>query len=373
MGETVLIRRGDQTPGAAFGLPCHRIPALAVTDSSLVVVWDVREDWRDLPGAFDLVLTASNDGGVTWESPRILRAHDQSGGFGDASLTWDPVRGRLLCWYVGSGGRSFFTADAGAQGAGLSLWCATSDDAGLTWRHREHTASLKPADVTGMFAASGNGICLVQGRWAGRCVQPMVMRDVDGRHWATMALSDDGGESWRLGARLGPDCDENKVVELENGRLLLQARSTPRRRQAYSDDGGETFSAPQPHPALTDPGCNGGLARLGEDLVCSLLDDETRRRRLVVRHSRDHGATWSAGVVVDEGAAAYSVVAAALDGSLLIVWESGDYDALRFRRLTRGELGLDGAAPTLVPRRDDGVVARDPEVAPDRDVSRGVR
>lgn len=367
--ETVLAARGDRTPGAAFAAPCHRIPALASSDGRLIAAWDVRQDWRDLPGAFDLVSRTSDDGGHEWAPVRVLRAHTPGlagvapTGFGDASLTWDAGRRRLVCWHVASHGRSFFTAEP-APGVGLSLWCSLSDDGGHTWRHVDWS-SLRPAGITGMFAASGNGICLRVGARAGRLVQPMVMRDVEGRHWAVMALSDDGGLTWRLGERIGPDCDENKVVELADGRLLLHARSRPRRRQAYSSDGGETFTAPVPHPALVDPACNGGLVRVGDVLVCSLLDDETARRRLVLRTSVDDGATWSTSIVVDEGAAAYSVLVALDEETLGLAWEAGDYDALLFRRIALAELGLDGAQATLSARASAGDAAADPEVAPD--------
>ncbi len=48
--------------------------------------------------------------------------------------------------------------------------------------------------------------------------------------------------SWALGERVGPDCDENKVLGLPDGSALLHARATPRRRSARSTDGGETIS-----------------------------------------------------------------------------------------------------------------------------------
>ena len=109
----VLARSGDPSPGSAFDAPCYRIPALAVTASGrLLAAWDVRADWRDLPGPFDLVVRHSDDHGRTWTSPRVLRLHDGEHGFGDASLI-ATASGRLLCWYVGSTGESFFSAPTG--------------------------------------------------------------------------------------------------------------------------------------------------------------------------------------------------------------------------------------------------------------------
>lgn len=353
-----LARAGAPFPGAAFAAPRYRIPALAVTASGRVLAaFDVRADWRDLPGDFDLVVRHSDDHGRTWTPPRLLRGHEPGHGFGDASLLYDPASGRTLCWHVGSRGRSFFTADADD---GLELWLSTSTDDGLTWTHRD-LSGLRPAGVTGMFASSGNGTVTA----SGRLLQPFVLRR-EGRHFTVSGFSDDGGITWSLGVPVGPDCDESKLLGLPDGSVLLHARATPRRRAARSTDDGMAFGAPLPDPALTDPACNGGLALLGDAVVCTTLDDPGERRRLVARASRDAGVTWDTPVMVDAGAAAYSVAAPLADGALGLAWESGDYDAVLFARVTRAELGLDGAAPTLVPHPGRPGAAKPPEVAPDQ-------
>ncbi len=249
----MLASSGDPFPGSAFAAPVYRIPALAVTGSGRVLAaYDVRLDWRDLPGDFDIALRHSDDHGLTWSDARVLRRHEPGRGFGDASFVVDPDSGRVFCWYVGSTGRSFFSAEAGPDAAGLELWLSVSDDDGLTWRHRDLTA-LKPADVTGMFASSGNGSVTRT-----RLLQPFVLRTTDGQHYAATAYSDDGGDTWTLGERVGPDCDENKVLGLPDGSVLLHARATPRRRAARSVDGGRTFSAPCPTPRWSTPRATAG-------------------------------------------------------------------------------------------------------------------
>lgn len=356
-----LATTGEPLPGSAFASPCYRIPALAVTRTGRVLAaWDVRADWRDLPGPFDLVYRVSDDNGATWSDVRVLRRRTDEGGFGDASFIVAPD-GTLLCWYVGSTGRSFFTADVGPEGEGLSLWLASSSDDGDTWSHRDLTAMLKPGDIAGMFASSGNGVALS----TGRLVQPFVLRTREGQHYAAQALSDDGGATWALGERIGPDCDENKVVERPDGQVLLHARARPRRRWALSSDGAASFSAPTPHEDLVDPACNGGLARWGDDIVSTLLDDPELRRRLTLRVSPDGGQSWGAPVLLDGGAAAYSVATELADGRLGVLWEAGDYAALRFVSISRSEAGLDGGQATFEPCESAGGSAAPPEVAPD--------
>ncbi|GAA4901033.1 sialidase family protein [Tessaracoccus lubricantis] len=356
-----LAKTGEPLEGSAFDAPCYRIPALAVTATGRVIAaWDVRADWRDLPGPFDLVHRTSDDSGQTWSDVKVLRRRTDAGGFGDASFLVS-ASGALHCWYVGSTGRSFFTADAGPDGEGLRLWLATSIDDGDTWTHRDLTAELKPADVTGMFASSGHGATLS----TGRLLQPFVLRTLAGEHFVAMAYSDDHGDTWQLGERIGPDCDENKVVELPDGRVLLHARTRPRRRWAISTDGGISFSQPVPHEQLVDPACNGGLARWADDLVCTLLDDPRERRRLALRVSHDGGTTWGDSVMIDNGACAYSVAAELPDGRLGVLWEAGDYAALNFAAIARSEVGLDGGVVTLTAIESDGGSAAPPEVAPD--------
>ena len=77
-----------------------------------------------------------------------------------------------------------------------------------------------------------------------------------------------------------------------------------------------------------------------ERLVISLLDHETDRCRLVLRVSDDAGLTWSPSIVVDPGAAAYSVLAVLPDGDLGLVYEVGDYQGIRFIRIGVDELGF---------------------------------
>lgn len=337
MRTSVIAEAGDPWPSAAFTRPIPRIPALTVTTTGrILVAHDVREDWRDLPAEFDIVLRRSDDGGATWSAPRLLRRHHPGHGFGDASLITVPSSGDVLCWYVGSTGESYFSARA--DGPGLELWLAVSHDDGETWTHRDLSA-LRPAGVAGMFCSSGNGTVLDDGT----LVQPFVAR-IDGHNWAICATSADGGASWTMGAPVGPDCDENKVIGLGDGRVLMHARHRPTRMSCRSTDSGCTFSAPRPSPELVDPACNGGLARVGGVLVASMCDHPTERRRLGVHLSFDEGGSWTPAVLVDDGATAYSTLAALDEETLVLVWEADNY-----QRILASVIGLD----------ELGVVSRD--------------
>ena len=201
------------------------------------------------------------------------------------------------------------------------------------------------------------------------------MRDAEGNHWSVVAASDDNGRSWTLGDPVGPDCDENKVVEIttaaeSEAEVLLHARATPLRRQAVSSDGGASFTRPEPHPCPVGARVQRWTGQVGNLLVCSLLDDPEERRNLGLRFSTDSGATWSDPVAIDTGASAYSVVAELADGALGVLWEAGDYSELRFARITQEldahRLHTPDQIPLFEPLTSPGGSAKPPEVAPAR-------
>ena len=162
-----------------------------------------------------------------------------------------------------------------------------------------------------------------------------MLRSTEGELFTAAALSDDHGLTWRLGERVGPDCDETKLLGLPSGEVLLHARATPLRKVARSTDGGESFSSVVADPELTDPACNGGLAPWGDSVACTLVKHPTQRIGIVLRTSDDAGATWSQPITLTDDPAAYSVATALPDGSLLVVWEGGNCDDLRMVTVVR--------------------------------------
>lgn len=329
------------------GYPVYRIPALAVTNQgTLVAAYDGRPTMADVPSNIALLVRRSTDGGATWRARQVVRADSAPVGYGDPSLLVDRQTGRIFLFHVAAVRQGFVGSATGADESDPDVLQADyswSDDDGVTWRHRRITAAIKDPAWGGLFAASGQGIQVRHGPHAGRLVQQFVVRH-RGANWAASAISDDHGATWRMGRPIGPGLDENKTVELSDGRVLLDSRARPYRLRAWSTDGGETYAGLRAEPRLVDPGNNGAIIRYdataaagsarARRLVFSNTADSTSRRNLLVRLSCDDGATWPVAIPVEPGPAAYSTLVSLPGGDVGVLYERGEYRYITFARFT---------------------------------------
>ncbi|REF29723.1 sialidase-1 [Calidifontibacter indicus] len=386
--ERVVAARGHD------GYRQYRIPALAVSPrGTLSAAYDGRPNLDDLPNPIDLLLRRSFDGGRTWQPQQVVRTGVGLEGFGDPSLLVDNETGRIFMFHAAGTKAGFFESGVGVEPADEAqhVDLSWSDDDGQTWQHRRITGELKAAassaggvstraarkvatpgstgeNMAGIFAASGVGIQIHTGPFAGRLVQQFVVL-VDGKIRAVSGLSDDHGDTWRLGSLIGPSADgvdpnENKVVCLADGRLLWHSRAYPVRLQAISTDGGETWSTPTPVRDLPDPSDNGSVARFDglpqldlarpetdTWLIASHNHDTALRRNTVLRLSTDEGRTWPHTLSICAGSSAYSTVQRLPDGRIGVLYERQGYTEIVFtsidaqQLIDAGELPADGRRP----------------------------
>ncbi|MCR9295032.1 MAG: glycoside hydrolase [bacterium] len=379
-GETVtLFQNGD-------GYNVFRIPAtIQAANGDILVFCEAREGGD--ASAIDLVLRRSSDGGATWGPMDLVLDNDD---FQDlyqeatVPITVGNPAPVVDLLDVENPGRIWlpFTVENDR------VFVTYSDDHGQSWSpRREITESVK-LEPWGWYATGPvHSIQLQSGPHRGRLVIPADHRiGIDGADQGDMGaqliLSDDHGQTWRLGAvdasyDDGLNANETTVVELADGRLYLstrdqKGRAPGNRGAAFSIDGGESFVRPnnssfaafEPLLAPMDPPVvQGALLRVdlaNGDQVNSLVlfsgpDEDgpsgAGRSDLRIRFSRDAAATWHDGALVHVGPAAYSDMVWLRPEHIGIVYEAGDrqnsrYDRIDFQRLSISEaMGINGASP----------------------------
>ena len=347
------------------GVHTYRIPAMTVArDGTLVVAFDARnQSAGDLPGDIDILVRRSSDLGRTWSAAQ--RVVDFAGGIGggDASLLTDRDTGRIFLFYAyAPPGVGLFKSNSDRDPASVRtqhphvIW---SDDAGRTWEGpRNLIADIKPEGARGMFATSGHGIQLSAYSPApGRLLQPYAWLDGNGAMHAGNAYSDDHGKTWRMGPSIGRGLDENKAVELADGRVMQNIRAFRDRTSrlvATSRDGGITFDGAVPDATLVDPRNNADIIRVHPDaapaahdarmLLFSNTANAGRRVDLTVRLSCDSGQTWPVARVLHPGPAMYSTMVRLPDGTFGIFYENGNGEGMTFARFNLAWLGWSAPA-----------------------------
>ncbi|QEH38844.1 Sialidase precursor [Aquisphaera giovannonii] len=328
------------------GYFAYRIPAIEVAaDGSLLAFAEARKHGLDDPGFgkqdIDLVLRRSRDGGRTWSPMKVVEDPGELWSAANPAALVDRSSGRVWLLYLRcKPGRNTETARPGTDDS--QVLARTSDDHGETWSD--------PIDLTRVSRDFDDP------RWRCSVVGPGGMiQDRRGRLLAAcwrfapfgnFALSsEDHGKTWRRSAMVPAAMgDECQLVELADGRLMMDIRQEEGDRRAFSlsDDGGKSWSPHRPGLPATPVAC--AIERLpgaspGEgDRIAWTGPKGPGRRDLVVRISSDEGRTFPAERLIAAGHAAYSDLAVLKDGSLGVLWERGadrGYQFVTFTRLTR--------------------------------------
>lgn len=335
------------------GFPNYRIPALAVsTEGTVLASYDGRPTGVDAPGPNSVLQRASHDGGRTWQEQTEVhggRASDPVEGYSDPSYVVDRETGHIFNFHVKSYDQGFIGSQPGVDPDDrdvLHAEVSVSTDDGDTWQHRTITADITPdPGVRSRFASAGQGIQLKYGKHAGRLVQQYTIINADEEFQAVSVYSDDHGRTWQAGEPVGTGMDENKTVELSDGRVMLNSRDSDGsgyRKVAISEDGGATYGEVSVDEELPDPANNASIVRAfpnaeqGSDrakvLLFSNAADQDDRANGTVRASCDDGRTWPIARAFAPGeGTAYSTLATLPDGDVGLLYEP-DHENVRFAK-----------------------------------------
>jgi sialidase-1 len=304
---------------------CYRIPAMVTaTNGDLVVAIDERvPSCQDLMGNRDIniVIRRSPDQGHSWTEIQRVVDFPESQSASDPSMIVDQVSGEIILFYN--------YMDLDKEKDVYYLHIVKSQDHGQSWS--------KPEDITSQitkkewhkdfkFITSGRGIQCRNGT----LLHCMVNLD----HGLHLFGSDDHGKSWYLIDTPIKPGNESKVVELADGRWMINSRANGKglRFVHVSSDHGLSWIS-KPEPELIDPGCNGSIIRYTSihdgyeknRLLFSNAKMKEGRKNLTVRVSYDEGQSWSEGKTIYKGSAAYSSLTVLENGRIGLIFEKDLY------------------------------------------------
>lgn len=326
----------NQDPDAPMRMPAmggsgdyHTIcgPVLArTTGGTLLMFAEGRHDARDDFGNIDVILRRSTDWGATWSDIQVVHRNGD-GQVGNTCPIVDHDTGRihlLTCTGV-EDEMEILTGSSHRE-----VWHSSSDDDGVTWSGRRNISAMARRDGWYWYATGpAAGIQVRAGRHRGRLVAPAnhsYLMPGGGYEYACHALySDDGGDTWQIGAASEPGGNENQIAEAGDDLLIqdirLQTNRTGCRAYRYSRDGGATWGTMQSDPSRPCTRCQGSIISLDQrpDGTHNILLasnpqpvgrrlDLGRREHLVARMSTDGGRTWPRRLVVEPSYAGYSTL-----------------------------------------------------------------
>lgn len=307
------------------GVACYRIPSIVTApNGDLIAAIDERvptcHDVKYNPN-INIVVRRSSNNGKTWSPIETVVDFPLGQSGSDPSMIVDRETKEIFLFYN--------YMDLDKEKNVIYLHMVKSFDNGKTWS--------KPIDITHQvakpewrtdfkFITSGRGIQTK----SGKLLHTMVNLE-NGMH---LIESDDHGKTWNLIDTPIVPGDESKVVELADGRWMINVRvnKAGMRYVHISDDEGKTWNT-SPAPELIDPACNASIVRYTstEDgfkknrLLFSNAKSANKRVNMTVHISYDEGKTWSESKTIYTGGSAYSSMTILENGDIGLFFEKDDY------------------------------------------------
>jgi sialidase-1 len=269
----------DQSTGRIF-LMYQRVPSGLSEGSSKIA------DGYDSPNAYRSLLTWTDNGGTTWQTPEDV-----------TRFVKRPTGVKTIC-----------------SGPGI----------GIQLTRGSHRGRLIIPFNEGPY-----------GHWNNYA----VFSDDHGKHWH-MGENAPGAQVPDAKGHLHSQVNEVQMAELSDGSVLFNSRQfagNAVRKQAVSHDGGATWSDVTEAPELRDPSCMGSLLRyrFGRHDSGVLLysgPDSAKRENGTLYASFDDGKTWPLKKLLIPGDFAYSVLIALPGNEIGCLYETDNYRKIQFTR-----------------------------------------
>jgi len=194
--------------------------------------------------AYNIALSTSADGGTSWSAPLTPHTDNTPTDHGFVSLfPWSDGIGAV--WLDGRNmkpdtGKKFSSAEKKTYG-GMSLRYARLDYAGKTLEDGEIDNLVCDCCQTDVALATAGPVVVYRNRTTGEIRDISVTRYVDGGWAEPITVSDD---PWKIAG-----CPVNgPAIEADGNNIVVAWYGSPKRKSrvkiAWSQDGGQTFTAP---------------------------------------------------------------------------------------------------------------------------------
>ena len=355
---TILLRAKGQDK-----CDTYRIPGLVTTSKgTLIAVYDNRyNNSKDLQEDIDIGMSRSTDGGQTWEPMKVIMDMGEYGGrsqrlngCGDPCVLYDHLNHTIwvaALWMSGSSPDQmlWWASKPGMtpEETGQFLLVKSTDD-GLTWSAPINiTSQIKTPGWQLLLQGPGRGITLKDGTlvFPAQFKTDIGTKAIDGGQYtchSTIVYSKDAGATWQIGTGAKSNTTEAQVVELADGRLMLNMRDDRNRSDkgesngravATTSDWGRTWAVhPSSNSALQEPNCMASLiaadvtiaGKNQQVLFFSNPNSKTERTHMTIKASLDGGMTWPTAFVTELNSGSgygYSCMTLVDDQTIGIVYE----------------------------------------------------
>lgn len=351
--ETGTIKSGDQilfSPGDD-NVREYRIPSLITTHKgTLIAACDARVKRKgDLPNNIDIAIRRSEDNGETWEAIKYAIKSGATEGSCDPSIIVDKETGTIWMFVLhGNEGVGLWQSKAGIDESTTGhIYVIKSDDDGLTWSEPLNINSMvKNPEWLCALAAPGRGFQMKNGT----LVIPGYFRSEKEPNLLCSYIfySKDHGETWSYSTTPAENTTECTVVELADGRLMLNMRNhynKGMRAISYTSDLGTNWTPLRFDEELIDPVCQANMIEYDYNdeklLLFANSASSKGRKNQSIKISYDEGDTWPIQKTIFKGRSAYSCLTQLHDGSIGLLYEKGNRGAIAFKRVTLNWLKSD--------------------------------
>lgn len=334
------------------GVSTYRIPAmLTAPDGTLLAFCEARKESQDDASPTDMVLRRSLDEGKTWLPMQTLVPGTGLEALMNPCAVVNQAKGEVVL--VG------INAHKTSPGHHRCLVLKSKDN-GATWSvPRDITEAIVHPDDR-FVPGPGVGVQMANGRLVIPGYTGEASVEMEENFRSCVMYSDDGGETWTMGATVGELSDESQVVSLNDGKLMLNMRGNMGRScrgVATSADGGATWSGVRWDAVLNECPCQASILRYGkgdsgtDQLLFANPDNfgelygVVERTKMTVRMSHDGGQTWPVKRLIHAGPSSYSTMVRLGNGDIGLLFEGGDKGRREWIRFARFSLAwlMDGA------------------------------